>query len=139
MEEQLISFETAKLAKEKGFIGYPSSIAYKKDGSKVTTYEECATTNEDGIEGLESLFEKGTICIANPQSVLQKWLREVHNIEVLISIFPKQMRERMNKEKYCGYILNEDWNPTIPSTGTFCKTYEEAIEAGLQEALKLIK
>ena len=136
MEDTRITFETAKLAKEKGFPQEPNKLKipyYNYKGEfkgDVKDWLRKYLRNEDTSD-VESVS-------APTQSLLAKWLREVHNIEVLISIFPKQMREKMSKEKYCGYILNEDWNPTIPSNGTFCKTYKEALEAGLVEALKLI-
>lgn len=128
IQETLLTYDTAKLAQEKGF-------TLQTVGSHVYNYFE--DNGELGYISWGHLnLDKPTKC---PQSLLAKWLREVHNIEVLVTIFPKQMREKLNKKKYCGYILNEDWNPTVPSKGTFCDTYEEAFELGLQEALNKIE
>jgi hypothetical protein len=127
MQDKLIKFETAKLAKDKGFDWHTRYFSDANGKIEIEWFIEKHLNISD--------FE-----LKIPtQSLLQKWLREVHDIEVLISIFPKIMREKMNKEKYCGYVLNENWNPTVPSNGTFRKTYEEALEAGLKEALNLIK
>ena len=115
MEEELISFETAKLAKEKGF-----DFIYIIDNE---------LTNHSLIT----------------QSLLAKWLREVHNIEVLINrIPPEAVLADKNKGKnilknYNCYIWNLNSNPRIANNGTFLDIYEEALEIGLQEALKLIK
>lgn len=65
---------------------------------------------------------------------LQKWLREVHKIVVESIVFDKGFLEN---DKFCYqwrvYDNTEDW-----FTGLEFKTYEEALEVGLQEALKLI-
>ena len=65
---------------------------------------------------------------------IQKWLREEHHIIVEPLIFNKGFLEN---DKFCYqwrvYDNTEDW-----FTGLEFKTYEEALEMGLQEALKLI-
>ena len=122
MKEQLISFETAKLAKEKGFNEY-------------CEYFYC-----DGSQNLEKSKEKvnrnsnfDKPCTAATQSLLQKWLREVHDIHV--ETF-KQMGINSTDVFYVSVIQlhNKKKDSSIPS-----RKYEEALEAGLQEALKLIK
>ena len=66
---------------------------------------------------------------------LQKWLREVHNIDIDITRCNVQ-----NHNDGVGYQY-EYITPVIESISDFkiYKTYEEALEKGLQEALKLIK
>ena len=61
------------------------------------------------------------------QSLLQRWLREVHSINVLI------------KQGYGWewYITKHNGIATKLHDGTY-NFYEEALEAGLLEALKLI-
>lgn len=64
-------------------------------------------------------------------SYIQKWLREVHGVDVFIlrkAIFQQKHKytyEIVKKFDLCLETLNYD-------------TYEEALEIGLQEALKLI-
>ena len=58
---------------------------------------------------------------------LQKWLREVHNIEVYVT----PVKEIADNFKYYQWMIH-----TI-SFG-LNNTYEEALEAGLIEGLKLI-
>lgn len=116
MEDTLISFETAKLAKEKGYKNH-----------------DCKKYSSDGLKAIYGFVSNPTA--APTQSLLQKWLREVHNIIVEVLVFDKGFLE---KDKFCFqwrvYNKTEDW-----FTGFEYKTYEEALEAGLQEALKLIK
>ena len=139
MEEQLISYETAKLAKEKGF-DEKVYREYDKSG-----YLRCTSKSADVVLGPYDELLKSTEYPAPTQTLLQKWLREVHNIEVLISrIPPEAVLADKNKGKnilknYNCYIWNLNSNPRIANNGTFLDIYEEALEIGLQEALKLIK
>ena len=101
MEDTRITFETAKLAKEKGCNlenctcgGYPDCICYDKRIS---------------------------------QSLLAKWLREQHNIHLIAY-------KNINIDGYDWCFITTDGITNINSY----KTYEEAYEIGLQEALKLI-
>ncbi|MCI4437670.1 MAG: hypothetical protein JHC33_12760 [Ignisphaera sp.] len=158
MEEQLITFETAKLAKEKGFRMFKDSFkstlidSRNYDVQRYSFYRVIKEeqmlnlnvgTNSSNINGLlESYDDKDFIVQKNyfapTQSLLQKWLREVHNIDVFIN------RDGMfRKESYCIFIHDniKDISRLRPLdndvfSGYF--TYEEALEVGLQEALKLI-
>ena len=161
MEEQLISFETAKLAKKKGFnlltkeIISASNIVnsrfaetfyyhyYIVEKGKSPKAEVCSTRS-NCINGLIADYQdtlsknnKYTWYFRTTQSLLQKWLREVHNIhiEVNIDILENWYFTAYNlSNKRCSEI------PEIYEKGKDFKgtTYEEALEIGLQEALKLI-
>lgn len=114
MEKQLIDFETAKLAYEKGFKIHQSDYFNNK-----------------------SLNVKDLYCYQRPtQSFLQKWLREIHNIHVypILSYTNNQkytieLRYNFNKIKTSQTGLTEK---------PYYNTYEEALKNGLFEALKLI-
>jgi hypothetical protein len=58
------------------------------------------------------------------QSLLQKWLREVHNIFITVNI-----------NLYCAIFHNKDFYMVTD----YYNSYEEVLEVGLQEALKLIE
>ena len=134
MKEQLISFETAKLGKEKGF-DWEVQTFYDNESKrlkKVRGYEDW-NTEDDGL-GFKPYS-------APTQALLQKWLREEHKINVESNYLPNIQKYRClyvpmsksisNKEKYSlrsKYYGTDDF-----------ETYEEALEKGLQEALKLIK
>jgi len=124
MIDQLISFETAKLAKEKGFNEgtekyYLTGSSYIPDGF-VGTRIIGLSFNEIEPKGMFS---------APTQSLLQKWLREKYNIVVLISRWING-----HHKLYYHPIID---GVTFKSPGYI--TYEEALETGLRQALKLIK
>ena len=112
MTEELITLETAKLLKEKGF-------QQRKYLINVSTLHHCYK-----------------YLSVPPQSVAQKWLRETKNSHIEIY------------RNACGYgyaivkanngTWMEDDDAKGPNDGGNWDTYEEALEAGIFEALKLI-
>ena len=135
MEEQLISLETAKLAKEKGF-DWECNCVFFGEGidDDLLYYEASAGKTQNSLleEHYFSCDDK-PFCTAPTQSLLQKWLREVHKIDVY-STWGTYL------EKTVWYF----YNSKISIGATFSSkkhwnTYEEALEAGLFEALNLIK
>jgi hypothetical protein len=139
MKEQLITLDTAKLAKEKGFDA-------NCENYWVETLEHTLHIPRSGEEVFPAHAprvlsftptEKFHIThgLAPTQSLLQKWLREIHNIDVSAHII--RLDDRLNAFIYYPTILT-------PKKGTSWENiwesnYEEALEKGLQEALKLIK
>ena len=117
MEDTRITFETAKLAKKKGFLKEWAELAYKKDDQKLY-----------GDTGIYTDYPAPT------QSLLSKWLREKHGVDIsilILGISDYQVYVHKKRElKYNGIVNfvfeNKD------------NIYEEAYEIGLQEALKLI-
>lgn len=100
MEEKLISFKTAQLAKEKG--------------CELSLY-----IPSDNIDGADILCT---------QSLLQKWLREKHNVHIWV--FPLSLNNyQYNYFKDGGYTFGVSGHTT----------YEEALEIGLRQGLTLIK
>jgi len=122
MRETLITFETAKLAKEKGFNW--GSKCYYSDGSFQDREKLDNYNHPMFIDGDDYLVSAPT------QSLLQKWLREVHNLH--IGVEP----ETFNSETdYISEIIMLPRN-FLKYRG---KTYEEALEIALKSALILIK
>ena len=101
MEDTRITFETAKLAKEKG-----CNLENRTCGG----YPDCICSDK-----------------RISQSLLAKWLREEHNIHLIVY-------KNINIDGYDWCVITTDGITNINSY----KTYEEAYEIGLQEALKLI-
>lgn len=91
------------------------------------------------LETAKMLEEKGMFTDIEfpPQSIVQKWLRETKNLHISII------------RNACGYgydICKADNGTHItdgifdgPNDGGQWDTYEEALEVGIQESLKLIK
>ena len=119
MKEQLIKFETAELAKKKGFEinsngSYDLTNGVKLDVNHVIGHIHCKDT-----------------CSIATQSLLQKWLREKHNIHIaVVSSFTGNWAAWLYSLKPYGQILDDEID---------YESYENALEKGLFEALKLIK
>ena len=129
MEDTRVTFETAKLAKEKGFYQEPNR-------RKVPYYNYKGEFNGDVTDFLRKyLREEDTSEVesvsAPTQSLLAKWLREEYNIIVLVDY------EGIDGYYYKFYSYKEG-NKNYDASDKNYNTYEEALEAGLQEALKLI-
>ena len=131
MKEELISFETAKLAKEKGFdemvyAYYTQSInnSFKKIHGKLklfTTFED-----NEALKLRKNLRGQPHIVLAPTQSLLQKWLREEHDLKVFCLWYD----DAVSYPRWSIYIGHKYISGI--------KNYEKALEKGLQEALKLI-
>ena len=145
MKETIVSFKVAKLAKEKGFENKTPHklrrVYYNHLGEvngDVTKYIKAFVNKEDTT--------KYTTVDAPTQSLLQKWLRDKHNIDVVTS--PERYIDGINYLVQAQkWDLNSDpetnVNFVIQSSYWFndngeYPTYEEALEKGLQEALILI-
>ena len=117
--EELITFETAKLAKEKGFPQNKKRMIgkYREDGN-IQRGGPCAAVCDTNKEWFN----------APTQSLLQKWLREKHNIYI------NPQASNSIDSWFDIYYKHE----CIMEKDMF-RTYEDALEKGLIEALKLIK
>ena len=139
MQDQLISFETAKLAKEKGF-KIPTTVMYKGNEKSYGHNNEWGI-DEKRLDGKFPYTNQQWYSIPT-QSLLQKWLREVHNIHVNIFCDYDRKDETYNTYWNCNIILlnwGEDREQYVASKiRNFNNKFEEAYEIGLQEALKLI-
>ena len=130
MQEQLITFETAKLAKEKGFFQETNRLEipyYNYKGEfkgDVSDWRIRKYIRGEDTSDIEFVF-------APTQSLLAKWLREEHNIIVLVDY------EGIDGYYYKFYSYKEG-NKNYDASGKNYNTYEDAYEIGLQEALKQI-
>lgn len=147
MEEQLVSFETAVLAKEKGFNEHVHAC-YNSKGiiEDLNNIWNCGC--EGGMQLEEWFYDynnyKHLELISTPtQSLLQKWLRDVHNTHVvLIPKFDLINPENIN---YYWKIISNTNTEIIQKasldkegTGSYWTVCEEALEVGLGQALLLI-
>lgn len=109
MEESLITFKTNKLAKEKGFnIEQVIIHSYNK--------------------GLEESLIKGV-----SQSLLQKWLREVHSIHIEILLGD----DKPYNTFYYRIMKIGKYFP-LSHDGIYNESYNETLELALQKSLLLI-
>lgn len=120
--DQLVSLETGILAKEKG---YNQNPYITKDA-----YGPTYTDGSDIRLRSSSLFNPDTnTCVAPTQTALQRWLREKHNLKVFCVSTNKNNVESWR----CMISINKVAKLRQPFS-----SYEEALEDGLQEALKVI-
>ena len=116
LKEKLISFETAKLAKEKGF-----HISSRGEGMGKRVFINGELVN--------TIFSSKDHIHAPTHSLLQKWLREVHNIHITItSISQESWQYHIQKP---GDKLGDNYNEDF-------ENFEEALEGGLYQALLLL-
>ena len=144
MNDALIGFEVAKLAKEKGFDEY-CSIGWvtKEIAGKYLNYHYKYNFSKDFVIQDDVMFCPlyEPYYLTPTQSLLQKWLREKH--QIIVTITPTFTYSLITKIGYYCTVEtpNEDLysmeckNPDL----YFYSTYEEALESGLKEALTLIK
>jgi hypothetical protein len=159
-----ITHKTAVLAKEKGFnlrceqyysnqtgdhevaetISEDLYLLQRRRHGIYEVYVQDYNTNSGEIilpynYGEPMLIDEGD-CSAPRQSELQKWLREEHNILVIVDIDPDIYNGKVN---YTADVKNCDNNSDaigIRLLDGFTKfqSYEEALEEGLLQALNLI-
>lgn len=152
MEEQIVLFETAKLAQEKGFnivsstrrsTNYYNHLGvFRGDVSDLikATLEEKDTTPFDTV-------------IAPTQSLLQKWLRDEHKIQIEISLYHCHGKWLGPRYMYLIYKICEtekEWESLNGEAIQQCPmesplhkenssmSYEDALESALVHALNLI-
>jgi hypothetical protein len=148
MKEQLITFETAKLAKEKGFnvptfVHYTEYLVNKIDeeypngggpfsmtkGEIVLSNSYHKNNDKNGDFSNENYYS----CAASTQSLLQKWIREKHDIHV--EPFEENKKYVLLIHYYSSVGCRiEDWTKKGPYD-----SYEDALEVGLKMALNINK
>lgn len=149
MKETKITFETAKLAKEKGFqLGssnsycqYHTDYNYDNDPSHRESYKkgqiqflmDSFMINDEKEIG-DFSNEYYTLYEAPSQTLLQKWLREKHNIDVYI--VPSGASKKLRNNLYHFILWYKDEYQTESEVSS--KIYEEAMERGLFTALRLL-
>lgn len=113
MEEPIISFKVAKLANEKGFDESTPMGMHTYTEDEWLGWEMAVPLSKDG----QVLYKAPT------QSFLQKWLRDEHGLYLLI------------KRGYGWEWYVEGENK---GDGTYY-SYEDALEDGLYETLKMVE
>lgn len=126
IQEDYVSFETAKLLRQLGFDEYCTAFYYE-DGS---FYDQIGNYNQT-----EWNVKKPHYSAAEHWQVL-KWLRIKHNIFIIVDRNPKEP----NKFEYFYQIKTGDGFENTPFFSGDFDEWEEATEAAIQYCLKnLIK
>lgn len=121
MKEQLIKYKTAVLAKEKGFFIWQPE--------RYNTIGECIYTPMLKYVNNRLITPDRNQVYAPTQSLLQKWLREEHHIDIIVT-------SKILGYSYCIY---NRYPPKTTTNNNLFEHYEEALEEALHESLKLIQ
>lgn len=140
IQEQLVSFEIAKLAKEKGFkIWCPVIfwLKHSKEGKSEKTHIAFDEDEDKWYEynhncGTDDEINESDFVFRPTQSLLQAWLREEHRIDVM----PTMSRFSRTYGYKIFYI--EDGKTEVIDSQYIKQSFNSAFESGLEEALKLI-
>lgn len=134
MEQELITFDTGVLAKEKGFNIPCDTRWWKEDWTGWKTSKQGAIKCDNS----------GSDSISRPtQALLQQWFRITHNIDVepylvIIRNTRNEELEQKFEEKEYDYKLIVKGIPQYITGTILYQSYEEALEVGLIEAFKKI-
>lgn len=129
-KDKKITYTTGKIAAEKGY--YTSNLHYEYYSKQYKCW--ILTTTKGGISRKEKTIQRPT------QTALQKWLREKHNIHIELKknidgysfiIYPDH---ELNGDYWVNYII--EMTDDEKRKKHLYKTYEMALEKGLQQALK---
>lgn len=130
-KEDYVSYEVAKLLKEKGFPMDEHLYMYvNKDGKLTTDYQACLTMAD---EEYRTFFDNYIPTVT--QALAMKWLRE-KGIDIFINTdFP------VDRMKYSFKIVipSVDGDKQTDCIGGNFTTYEEAVEAALKYCLTTIQ
>ena len=133
IEEQFVSFDTAKMLKEAGF-DVPCRGIYRayRIGTFVFHEYDRKSAKDDlcrnAVDGFQYEY------LAPTQALAARWLREVYNLAIY-SLYDDDMEQWF-------YVVDAfTKNPVINGfqSGSEYDDYESAFEDGLREAIKLIK
>ena len=127
IEESYVSFDTAKLLKEAGFDA-PCYVQYSDRGVQWdASYPENFNADDWGYS-------------CPTQALAARWLREVHGIHVYAIQTNLPYTEPQTTKWEWGYVIDKVDDPNGESIFDMNFTsYEKALEAGLREAIKLVK
>ena len=127
--EQLISFETSKIAKEKGF--NESVIDWWEKDKHGSWREEYPESYDFGY----GTYNEYDYKISRPtQSLLQKWLRDDHKLNISVDVENNKFSYFIARFGQVSLGKPTGWGETDEFD-----SYEEALEKALVKALKLIK
>ena len=130
IEESYVSFDTARMLKEAGFEANLKTMYVEEEKDEWAFWDSGAKRSD------YNYFDDTIACPT--QALAARWLREVHRIVVDATFIPPSTDG--NAWRYfIGEMDDMVWNGDYVPSDEFYETYEAALEAGLKEAVKLIK
>ena len=127
--EDYVSFETAKLLKERGF-DEPCECLYDTENNDVSIVNGWMDVSNSELEGEEfARYSAPTLQMA------MKWLREVYNVAVSVYVFNRDLPIKENGIRYTCDIATTKISSKeghLRLTGT----YEQVCEAAIKYCLE---
>ena len=138
--EDYVSFETAKLLKEKGFDGDTNCYYIEGSVEKNTYYSPIRQNHNKRITnnefGIDINVSSGKMSAPTIQMAM-KWLREVHMIGVFPSTYAFTVGENGSaKHVYGTAIINLNTHELMTNDLMPMPTYEDATEAAIKYCLE---
>ena len=130
MKEQIVSLETAKLLKEVGFIGFCRTYYNRAGELNEFSYYQGDGTGVNSLNLEDDYLPEDFYIIAPTQCLAQKWLREKYDKHIIVN--PTVFKEYQ-------FTVYKTFDRIIIYPRDVFKTYEQALENGLQKAIKIIK
>ena len=123
IEESYVSFDTARMLKEAGFEANLRTMYVEEEKDEWAFWDSGAKRSD------YNYFDDTIACPT--QALAARWLREEHNIFIQLNpTFDGWLLDLFDLKKHQYILTNKDAN---------ADSYEQALEDGLQEAIKLIK
>lgn len=136
IHDEIVTYEVAKLAKEKGF-DWDCPTFYNPEGE--LKYGWAYDSMNSGLDMRDMLCHNsklplgfGAECAAPTQSLLQRWLREEKKIEVYVRNFEKTT----NFPHHYWNFITDGNGKTLKVGNKMFDTYELALEDALKYALE---
>lgn len=126
IEESYVSFDTARMLKEAGFEANLET-RYVEEEKDEWAFWESGTKRSD-----YNYFDDTIACPT--QALAARWLREVHKI-MIVPFFD----DYMGKWYYVIDGVKKQSGIKCVQSASDYDDYETALEAGLQEAIKMVK
>ncbi len=132
-----ISFEAAKLLKEKGF-DYPTETGYNEDGH---TIERACNIGERSIYGDAYNWNKEEIYYSRPTLwEAMRWLRRVRKLYIEIRIMNFSISKSYDVPKYYWIVLDAEKVKWLDESTCYTPkgfdTFEESCESAVKHCLE---
>lgn len=134
IKEDYVSFETAKLLKERGFECEKNSITAMYN--ELGVFLPLSTAAEELYRDYNDFDEYDYI--APTLQMAMKWLRVVHNIQIVVNRYPAAINAEARKPWYTEIVILKPVNEVDEEFDLEddYNTYEEACEAAIKYCLE---
>lgn len=132
MKEDYVSFECAKLLKEKGF-DEPLEMLIREDGTRYHADTNSVSRKRHIMLRNSEINIYSTDISCPTLQMAMKWLREEHNIHITIDC---DICDSFDFYSMIRIKIEESWKTYVEYEDEGSNTYEEAIEKTLKHCLE---